>query len=65
MILLMERVDDRNFLAHAGLEANLVEVKRNGELYLRYTKDRVRYGGSMKSPENIIAKILERTFNHR
>ena len=65
MILLMERVDDRNFLAHAGLEANLVEVKRNGELYLRYTKDRVRYGGSMKSPENIIGKILERTFNHR
>ncbi|WP_204266963.1 TM1812 family CRISPR-associated protein, partial [Citrobacter youngae] len=36
------QVDPRNFFAHAGLEANLVEVKRNGELYLRYTKGKVR-----------------------
>ena len=55
------QVDDRNFLAHAGLEANLIEVKREGELYIRYTKGNVRYGGEMKHPWKVIEKILKNT----
>ena len=55
------QVDDRNFLAHAGLEANITEVKREGELYVRYTKDRVKYGGAMKEPWEVIETILAKT----
>lgn len=55
------QVDDRNFLAHAGLEANLIEVKREGKLHLRYTKEKVKYGGSMEEPWKVIEKILTKT----
>ncbi|RLF87642.1 TIGR01897 family CRISPR-associated protein [Thermococci archaeon] len=52
------QVDPRNFLAHAGLEANLVEVKREGDVLFRYTKDHVLYGGKMKDPWRVISEIL-------
>ncbi len=55
------QVDDRNFLAHAGLETNLIEVKREGELYVRYTRDKVKYGGEMKNPWKVIENILKNT----
>ncbi|ASJ15752.1 hypothetical protein A3L04_01030 [Thermococcus chitonophagus] len=52
------QVDPRNFLAHAGLEANLVEVKREKDVLFRYTKDRVLYGGKMEDPWRVISRIL-------
>ncbi|AMM54165.1 type III-A CRISPR-associated protein Cas10/Csm1 [Pyrococcus kukulkanii] len=52
------QVDPRNFLAHAGLEANLVEVKRERDVLFRYTKDHVLYGGKMKDPWRVISEIL-------
>ncbi|QDA31336.1 TIGR01897 family CRISPR-associated protein [Thermococcus indicus] len=55
------QVDDRNFLAHAGLEANLIELKREGELYVRYTREKVKYGGAMKEPWKVIENILSKT----
>lgn len=33
--------DERNFLAHSGLERNIVEIKKDDELWLRYLKDRI------------------------
>lgn len=32
--------DERNFLAHSGLEHNLIEVINNGKIRLRYNKER-------------------------
>ncbi|WP_457741274.1 CRISPR-associated CARF protein Csx1 [Thermococcus sp.] len=55
------QVDERNFLAHAGLEANLIELKREGELYVRYTREKVKYGGAMKEPWKVIENILSKT----
>ena len=57
------QVDDRNFLAHAGLEANLIEVRRKGELYIRYTKESVTYGGRQKEPWRVIESILSKTLD--
>ncbi|RLF82356.1 TIGR01897 family CRISPR-associated protein, partial [Thermococci archaeon] len=56
------QVDNRNFLVHAGLEANVTEVKREGEFYVRYTKEKVKYGGTMEEPGKVIEKILAKTF---
>jgi len=55
------QVDPRNFLAHAGLEANLIEVKRDGDLYIRYTSEEVIYGGRPVEPDRVIASILTRS----
>ncbi|MFA4661592.1 TM1812 family CRISPR-associated protein [Pyrococcus kukulkanii] len=52
------QVDPRNFLAHAGLEANLVEVKREKDVLFRYTRDKVLYGGKMEDPWRVIWRIL-------
>ncbi|HDZ35697.1 MAG TPA: TIGR01897 family CRISPR-associated protein [Thermococcus sp.] len=54
------QVDPRNFLAHAGLEANLIEVKREGELYVRYTGEKVLYGGTPAEPEKVITAVLSK-----
>ena len=55
------QVDPRNFLAHAGLEANLIEVKRKGELYVRYATEKVLYGGKPVEPDRVVASILTRS----
>lgn len=52
------QVSNRNFLAHAGLEANLIEVKRDGELYIRYTNEPVTYGGRKMNSSKVIGLIL-------
>lgn len=51
------QVNERNFLAHAGLEANLIEVRRDGELYVRYRAGKVRYGGAQWEARKVMEKI--------
>ena len=35
--------DSRNFIAHAGIEGNITEIKEdNGKIFLRYRKERIR-----------------------
>ncbi|AFK21707.1 CRISPR-associated CARF protein Csx1 [Pyrococcus sp. ST04] len=53
------QVNPRNFLAHAGLEANLVEVKVEDDVMVRYTKEKVFYGGSKVRVETAIGRILK------
>ena len=57
---LSEQVDVRNFFAHAGLEANLTEIKSDGKSYLRYTTDKVLYGGLKNDPREVIKDIIEK-----
>lgn len=55
-------VDPRNFLAHAGLEGNLIEVKRGNELHFRYTEKKVRYNNKPVSPTEAIAMVIEKAW---
>lgn len=55
-------VDPRNFLAHAGLEANMIEVRREDELYFRYTEKKVRYNNKSVPPTDAIAMIIEKAW---